>query len=421
MITQLTKLKSVLEFALNNKYSSFYRLKYQKHILPSNLSKLKLEEFRQLPYLLREEIDKSSPFERLFVPADKIQIVKISSGTTTNSPLVVFLDEADSITRKIHLDILRYSKIKNLLYLLNPYQLQLRWYVYKEAILKPPLKTIGDINNLSLSARIASVAKIDGIETSPSLLYFFTPHLKSSYNLAKISFITLTGEYTSELRLAYFKKNFPNAYFNFYCGAAETNTFGYRCKFLSKRPARYYHFFPSFYPEVVEGELVLTTLKKSAFPLIRYRTGSQATLFLERCPCGQDLIFEFLGRIARDFVKLSGGVIHPKLLEQALLKLKSLIEPDFQLHVFELVHQNKILPLLELKLISKVRFLSKKDKEVLKKQIQKIVSDSLFLSPTVNLSKLVEEGIFLPLKISFVDKNLIASEGKDSLIISHIK
>lgn len=41
-----------------------------------------------------------------------------------------------------------------------------------------------------------------------------------------------------------------------------------------------------FYPEIVDGELVLTTLTKEAMPLIRYRTGDSCKLIEEKCECG---------------------------------------------------------------------------------------------------------------------------------------
>jgi len=62
-----------------------------------------------------------------------------------------------------------------------------------------------------------------------------------------------------------------------------------------------YHIFPNFVFEVVEpetgeavedgeyGELVITTLKREAMPLIRYRTGDITRIIPEPCPCGLPL------------------------------------------------------------------------------------------------------------------------------------
>jgi phenylacetate-CoA ligase len=42
-----------------------------------------------------------------------------------------------------------------------------------------------------------------------------------------------------------------------------------------------------FLPEIVEGELVVTTLTREAMPLLRFRTRIAAELIREKCPCGR--------------------------------------------------------------------------------------------------------------------------------------
>ena len=42
-----------------------------------------------------------------------------------------------------------------------------------------------------------------------------------------------------------------------------------------------------FLPEIVDGELVVTTLCREAMPLLRYATRVAATLVAEKCPCGR--------------------------------------------------------------------------------------------------------------------------------------
>jgi phenylacetate-CoA ligase len=42
-----------------------------------------------------------------------------------------------------------------------------------------------------------------------------------------------------------------------------------------------------FLPEIVDGELVLTTLCREAMPLLRYRTRVACELIREKCPCGR--------------------------------------------------------------------------------------------------------------------------------------
>ncbi len=71
-------------------------------------------------------------------------------------------------------------------------------------------------------------------------------------------------------------------------------------------------------PDGEEGELVLTTIRRQAMPLIRYRTGDLAKLVTEPCPCGclKPRLGKVMGRIS-DAVFIGNGVVitMPKLDE----------------------------------------------------------------------------------------------------------
>jgi phenylacetate-CoA ligase len=100
-----------------------------------------------------------------------------------------------------------------------------------------------------------------------------------------------------------------------------------------------------FYPEIVdpetgevlpydeEGELVLTTLTKEAFPLIRYRTGDISRLNPTPCRCGRTSI-----RMARvsgrtdDMLIIRGVNVYPSQIEQILLEIDG-TEPHYQIIV----------------------------------------------------------------------------------------
>jgi len=100
-----------------------------------------------------------------------------------------------------------------------------------------------------------------------------------------------------------------------------------------------------FIPEVIDpetqevlpygekGELVLTTLTKEAFPLIRYRTGDVTSLNPEPCRCGRTLV-----RMARvsgrtdDMLIIRGVNVYPSQIEQILLEMEG-TEPHYQIIV----------------------------------------------------------------------------------------
>lgn len=101
-----------------------------------------------------------------------------------------------------------------------------------------------------------------------------------------------------------------------------------------------------FYPEIIdpdtgrrlapgeEGELVLTSLTKEAYPLIRYRTGDRTALLADPCPCGRTSV-----RIARirgrvdEMLILRGVNLFPSEIDRVLLGFPEL-QPRFQVRIW---------------------------------------------------------------------------------------
>jgi phenylacetate-CoA ligase len=88
-----------------------------------------------------------------------------------------------------------------------------------------------------------------------------------------------------------------------------------------------------FLTEVVDGELVITTLTKEALPLLRYRTGDIAELTEEPCACGRTLAR--MGRVQGrrdDMLILRGVNVYPSEIEHVLLGVEG-VEPQYELIV----------------------------------------------------------------------------------------
>lgn len=86
-------------------------------------------------------------------------------------------------------------------------------------------------------------------------------------------------------------------------------------------------------PPGQEGELVITTLTKEAFPLLRYRTRDLTTLHEEPCPCGRTHIrmSKIMGR-ADDMLIIRGVNVFPSQIESVLLEIGQ-AEPHYLLVV----------------------------------------------------------------------------------------
>ncbi len=90
-----------------------------------------------------------------------------------------------------------------------------------------------------------------------------------------------------------------------------------------------------FYPEIIdpvsgkslpdgeEGELVLSTLRKEAIPMLRYRTHDMTAILPEPCACGRTLRrIRRINRRSDDMFIVRGVNVFPSQIETALLKIE---------------------------------------------------------------------------------------------------
>ncbi len=82
-----------------------------------------------------------------------------------------------------------------------------------------------------------------------------------------------------------------------------------------------------------KGELVITTLMREAFPLIRYRTGDITMIKEGVCPCGRTHVRleDFYGR-TDDTIKIKGMSVSPDRIRQ-ILKTEG-VDARTQLHIY---------------------------------------------------------------------------------------
>lgn len=417
----LNKINEVYQYLVNNKYSDFYKNKYQRAgINFKNI--ISVGQFESLPYLTKDEILNAGPEGFLFIPKNKVDHVGISSGTTNKDlPMILLMNSKGYPKNMLHKRFAEYYKlkIKTVMLLYSSLNILRRFQLNYELTRHGVLMVPSDLNNLTASAKVAKRLQVDAIETTPTILYHFIPYLKKEYDLGKIKLINLGGEFTSEEKYKYFQKIFKNAYFVFNFGGIELSRVGERCEYLSKLAPRFFHPSGHLYAEVLnpdkEGELVLTSLSKGTWPfIIRYKTGNSVKISDFVCPCGRKMTLELFGKIGLDVVKIQGGFIYSNHISQTLSPYyKHLKSHDFMLHVYEVIKKDAVIGRLVLQLVPK-----NTDDEKLKSEIKKGISDNLFLSANSTLSDLVKKKIFLPLEIEFLD--ILPFNPKQTSIVSHL-
>ena len=134
------------------------------------------------------------------------------------------------------------------------------------------------------------------------------------------------------------------------------------------------------------GELVITTLTKEAFPVIRYRTRDLTRIIEEPCPCGRT--FKRMSRImgrTDDMLIIKGVNVFPTQIESILFEIEG-TEPHYRIVVERENHQDKATVLVEV--IEAIFFDEMKKQRQLVDTIKKKLAAELGVTVDV---KLVEE------------------------------
>jgi len=131
------------------------------------------------------------------------------------------------------------------------------------------------------------------------------------------------------------------------------------------------------------GELVITTLTKEAFPVIRFRTRDLTRLIPEPCACGRTFIRmqRVLGR-TDDMIIVKGVNVFPSQIEEVLFEIEG-TEPHYQIVVERKGRLDDITVLVEVS--ERIFFDEMKKQQELKELIKSRLSAELGISVNVKL------------------------------------
>jgi len=134
------------------------------------------------------------------------------------------------------------------------------------------------------------------------------------------------------------------------------------------------------------GELVITTLTKEAFPVIRYRTRDLTRLIPEPCACGRTFVRmnRILGR-SDDMLIIKGVNVFPTQIESVLFDIEG-TEPHYRLIVERENNEDKLTVMVEV--VESIFFDEMKKQRTLVDNIRKRLASELGVSVDI---KLVEE------------------------------
>ena len=135
-------------------------------------------------------------------------------------------------------------------------------------------------------------------------------------------------------------------------------------------------------PEGEIGELVLTTLRREAMPLLRYRTRDLTRILPGKCPCGREhkRLDRMKGR-SDDMIILKGVNIFPIQIEQILLQFPQL-RTDYLITLESAAENDTMLVEVELQELFTDDY---GHLEKLTKEIQQRLRDEILVTPRVRL------------------------------------
>jgi len=136
-------------------------------------------------------------------------------------------------------------------------------------------------------------------------------------------------------------------------------------------------------PEGSVGELVLTSLTKQAFPMIRYRTRDITRLHYEKCSCGRTLVrMEKTRGRSDDMLIIKGVNVFPTQIEEVLFQIEG-CEPHYQLIVERVNNQDQLE--IQVEVNEKIFFDEMKQQRAFVVMAEKKLHSTLGLSVKVKL------------------------------------
>ena len=348
-----------------------------------------------LPFTYKSDLQDAYPHGLLTIPKEKISQYHATSGTTS-TPLLVSYTKRDIVdwsflTARV-LGVLGVTK-EDVIQVAFGYGLFTGGlgFHYGASKLESTVLPTGT-GNTQRQIKLMADLGVTTLVCTPSYAFYLSEFIHSLKSDRKISLkrILCGGERWSETLRTHIQKFFgARAYDNY----GLTELYGPGVAFETKDQNGLYISEDYFYPEIIdpisgkilpegkEGELVLTSLKKEAMPILRYRTGDMTRLLppLKNV----NIPFRRLERIkARidDMIILKGVNFYPKQIEDIIDSFPDLA-PHHEIHIKTKDGKDQLIIKIETKSLYKGSSIHKK----LKADIISSCQNGIGLKPLVEL------------------------------------
>ncbi len=296
-----------------------------------------LEDLRRIPFTEKNDLRDAFPYGMLSVPLSDVVRLHASSGTT-GTPTVIYHTRNDldgwtelSARSMMCCGVTREDVFQNMMtYGLFTGGLGLHYGAERLGALVIPASS----GNTKRQFKLMLDFKTTAVHATPSyMLHLYSQREVEEIDLRDLSLkrALVGAEPHSENIRKKIEELFSIDVYNSY-GLSEMNGPGVAFECLYKKGMHVWE--DAFILEVIdpetleplpdgeEGELVFTTLKREATPLLRYRTRDLSYVYPEPCPCGR--MHRRIGRIkgrTDDMLIINGVNVFPSQIEEVIMKL----------------------------------------------------------------------------------------------------
>ena len=334
---QLNRLQETVRHCMN---SAFYKNRFEEAgLTPKDIRTL--DDLRKIPFTTKQDLRDTYPFGMAAVPLELCTRLHSSSGTTGNPTVILHTDTdidewANQVARNLWMVGLRPGDVfqNSSGYGMFTGGLGFQNGAEKLGMLTVPaaagnslrqIKFIKDFGTTAIHAvpsyltRLKEVMDKEGVDPRKD---------------TKLKIFAIGAEPHSEEQRRRIEEMFGVKAYNSFgmsemCGPGV----GFECKEQNGL-----HFWEDYYiveivnPETLEpvadgevGELVLTSIRREAMPLLRYRTRDLTRVLGRSCPCGRNHIrLDRMRGRSDDMIVLKGVNIFPIQIEKILMQFPEL-------------------------------------------------------------------------------------------------
>ena len=397
---QLERLQATLNRVYRN--VSFYRRRFKELDFRPEDDVTVLKDLERLPFTTSLDVSASYPYEMFAVPLREVVRVHTSSGTSTNPRVVGYTRQDLRIWSNLVARVLSAGGVTqdDVIQVTFGYGLLtggLGIHYGAERIGASVLPT--SVGRTERQIKIMQDFRTTVLVSTPSYALIIAEQIermKLDVRRLSLKYCVCAGEpWTEDMRHELEDRLYVKVTDNY--GVSEVIGPGVAGECLEQNGMHLQE--DHFYAEVIdpatgrvlepgaEGELVITTLTKEAFPMIRYRTGDVSRLITEPCSCGRTLrrISRIRGR-CDDVVVIKGINIMPERIGDILEQIKG-ERPVYQLVATRQHHQDQLEIWVE---VTEQFFFDKmREQKALVELMQQKVTNFIGITPRI---KLVEKG-----------------------------